>query len=179
MSQGNELTPRGTYYYARELKDNGRFTDAVEMFSKFLESGLGWIEDNITACSELAKCYQELGEQQKALATLLRSFQYDTPRGEICCQVGYHFKFQRQYWLAIFWFELALKLEKPKNSWGFHQEDYWNYIPSIECAVCYDNLGEYKKAEYYNELAAEFKPDSPSVLYNRIYFENRKKIIPL
>jgi glycosyltransferase involved in cell wall biosynthesis len=174
ISNGEKLSARGTYYYARELKDHKRYDDAIKIFSQFLDSSLGWVEDNIVACGELAKCYQLTNNAPKALESLLRSFQYDTPRGEVCCQIGYHFKEQFKYQQAVFWFQLALNLEKPINSWGFHQEDYWSYIPSIECAVCYDKLGNFEKAEFYNEKAGSFKPNSPSVLYNKKYFESKK-----
>lgn len=175
LAKGEILSARGTYYYARELKDNARYEDAIKTFTEFLDSGLGWVEDNITACKELAKCCQLTNQNEKALESLFRSFQYDTPRGETCCQIGYHFKEGGKYQQAAFWFELTLMLKKPENSWGFYQEDYWGYIPAIECAVCYDKMGDYKKAAGYNELAAQFKPDSPSVLYNRKYFEEKQK----
>ncbi len=175
IAGGKKLSPRGTYYYARELKDHGRYRDAIRMFSEFLDTGFGWVEDNITACNELARCYKQVKEPDKALQSMLRSFQYDTPRGEVCCEIGAHFKEQMKYSQAIFWYELILRLERPKNSWGFYQEDSWGYIPSLECCVCYDKLGEYDKAELYNNLAAGFKPDSNAVLFNKKYFEDRKK----
>lgn len=175
LSKGIKLSPRGTYYYARELKDNGRHKDAAVFFEQFLEDGLGWVEDNIAACGELARCYQALNDNQNAFKSMLLSFRYDTPRAELCCQLGYYFKNLSAYRQAIFWFELAINLEKPHDSWGFHQEDCWGYIPSLECAVCYDYLKDYEKAEYYNDMADSFKPDSPSVLYNKIYFKNRKQ----
>ncbi len=176
LAQGKALSPRGTYYYARELKDNGRYEDAIQQFHLFLQSGLGWVEDNITACHELAKCYLGQENEEKALLAMLQSFVYDTPRAELCCQIGYYFKDKKNFKYAAFWFELALKLEKPEKSWGFIQHDCWDYIPSIECAVCYDNLGDVRKAELYNEQAAIYKPDSPAVLYNRKYFAQRKSV---
>lgn len=175
LSCGGKLSARGTYYYARELKDHRRYDDAIQMFSKFLDSGSGWIEDNIVACSELAKCYQLTRQPEKALQSLFRGFWYDTPRGETCCQIGYHFKEEKKYRQACFWFELVFRLQKPNNSWGFHQEDYWGYIPALECCVCYDKLGEYQKAEIYNNLAESYKPDSKAVLYNKRYFENKQQ----
>lgn len=174
LNREGKLSSRGTYYYARELKDNNRYEDAINMFNSFLQLGLGWVEDNITACTELAKCYGQTNQQQKELESLLRSFQYDNPRGEVCCQIGYYFKQQEKYHQAIFWFELVLGLEKPVNSWGFYQEDFWNYIPSLECAVCYDKIGNYERAEYFNEIAGQHKPDSSAVAHNRKYFENRR-----
>lgn len=174
LANGTKLSPRGTYYYARELKDNGRYEDAASQFDIFLKSRLGWVEDNIAACSELAKCYLLIGEDEKALSAMLQSFIYDLPRAELCCQIGYYFKSKNKFKHAVFWFKTALKLEKPQDSWGFIQHDYWDFIPYMECVVCYDKLGDYGRAEWYNDKAAEIKPDSPSVLYNKMYFEKRK-----
>lgn len=174
LASGMKLSIRGSYYYARELKDNERYKDAAAQFDLFLKSGLGWVEDNISACGELAKCYLLLGEDEKALSAMLQSFTYDLPRAELCCQIGYYFKGKNKFKHAIFWFEMAYKLEKPQNSLGFIQHDYWDFIPYMECVVCYDKLGFYDKSEWYNDKAAEIKPDSPSVLYNKAYFEKRK-----
>lgn len=174
LADGTKLSPRGSYYYARELKDNGRYKDAAAQFNSFLEDGLGWVEDNIAACGEMAKCYLMQGEDEKALSAMLRSFVYDIPRAELCCQIGYFFKDKQKFRHAAFWFETVLGLEKPENSWGFIQHDFWDYIPCMECVVCYDKLGDYDKAESYNEKAACYKPDSPAVLYNKNYFAKLK-----
>ena len=173
LKNGTKLTPRGRYYYARELKDNGKYEDASIQFNIFLEEGHGWIEDNIAACGETAKCYLMCREEEKAVLAMLQSFSYDVPRAELCCQLGYYFKNKGKFKQAAFWFETALKLEKPQT-WGFIQHDFWDYIPCMELVVCYDKLGDYDRAEVYNEIAADYKPDSPAVLYNRNYFAMRR-----
>lgn len=174
LAQGEVLSPRGLYYYARELKDNGRYKDAIHFFSLFLDSGKGWIEDNITACAELATCLERENRRQEQLKALTRSFIYDTPRAEICCALGYAWKSVKDFKRAAFWFHLATTLQKPENSWGFIREDCWTYIPCIELAVCYDKIGQTDLAEQYNEAAGKFKPDDPGVKYNRQYFQSLK-----
>jgi glycosyltransferase involved in cell wall biosynthesis len=178
VSQGKELTPRGLYYFARELKDNGRYDDAIVYFNKFLDSEKGWLEDNITACSELAKCYSVNNDSKNSLKVMLRSLEYDTPRAELCCQIGYYYKNKENYDQALFWFELATKLKKPENGWGFVDHDSWGYTPCIELSVCYDKLGNIEEAIKYNNKAAEYKQDDPSVLYNKKYFEELQKCKP-
>mgnify|MGYP000915208043 FL=1 len=173
IKKGIVLTPRGKYYYARELKDNGKYKDAVNQFNIFLDEGSGWVEDKISACSEMARCYLMLGEDEKAVSSMLRSFIYDMPRAELCCQLGYYFKSKEKIKSAIFWFKTALELEKPET-WGFIQHDFEDYIPCMELVVCYDKLGNYEKAERYNEMASLYKSDSPAVLYNRNYFAKRR-----
>lgn len=175
LASGAQLTVRGMYYYARELKDHELYADAVVQFGQFLDSGAGWMEDNIAACRELASCLLALGEPDRALRAMYRSFCYDLPRAETCCQIGYFYKEQAQYARAAFWFEQALRLKAPAESWGFYQKEYWGYIPSIECAVCYDRLGQFELAESFNERAGEFKPDCPAVQANRRYFQAQRQ----
>ena len=174
LDSGEALSPRGLYYYARELKDHSRFGEAIRFFNLFLDGGKGWVEDNITACAELAACYQHENLRQEQLRALARSFTYDTPRAEACCALGYAWKAVSDYKRAAFWFRLATLLEKPENNWGFVQEDCWGYVPCIELAVCYDKLGLSQIAEQYNELAGKLKPEDPSVQYNRDYFQSLK-----
>lgn len=175
LGEGRELTARGLYYYARELMDNRRYHDAIIYFNKFLDSGQGWIEDNIRACSDLAKCYTSENDNEKCLKALIRSLQYDTPRADICCQLGYYYKQSDDYKRALFWFKLATELNIPESNWGFIEKDYWGYIPCIEMCVCHDKLGNITEAIRCNNKAAEYKPDDPAVLYNRRYFEGLEK----
>ena len=174
-SDGIALSSRGTYYYARELKDHNRIPEAIIQFELFLNSGLGWKEDNIAACGELAKCYQLNHCPDMALQTLFRSFVYDLPRAEICCQIGYWYKEKENYVSAAFWFKFILSLKKPENSWGFLWLDCWDFVPLIECSVCYDRLGDYQKAEEYNNRALIIKPDSIPALNNKDYFNSLHK----
>lgn len=176
LAAGTQLTPRGLYYFARELKDNGRFREASEVFNRFLETGEGWAEDNISACLALSQCYAHEGRPELQLQALTRSFCYDTPRAEICCEIGYFYKSRGDYGRAVFWFQLVLSLKKPEGGWGFMQNDCWGYIPSIELAVCYDRLGDIPAAVRCNELAEKFKPGDPSAQYNRTYFKNKERM---
>lgn len=175
LDSGENLSTRGIYYYARELKDCGRMEDAACFFNRFLDSGKGWFEDNIAACRELAVCYAAAGRRDAQLQALTRSFIYDTPRAETCCALGYAWKEAGDLKRASFWFKLAATLEKPTQSWGFIQEDCWGYIPCIELAVCYDKMGMSDLAEQYNRRAGEFKPDDPAVKFNQDYFRSLKE----
>ena len=176
ISQGKTLTPRGLFYYARELYHNGYFDEAIKYFNEFLDTEKGWVEDNISACFDLAKCYNIKNDKKNVLKTLLRSFEYDTPRAEICCDIGTFYFERGDFHKAIFWYKLATELNKPTNSWGFISHDYWGYIPNIQLCVCYDRLGNREEAIKYNEKAAEYKPNSAAIISNRNYFESTKKI---
>lgn len=170
LGRGETLSPRGQYYYARELRDNGKYTDAVKWFTRFLDSGKGWVEDNITACGDLAQCLLAENRKEEALTAMLRSFRYDVPRAELCCQLGYYFKQQEHYSQAAYWFEQALQTKEDTENWGFRSAHCRGFIPFIELAVCYDLLGDSPKAEQMNEKALLCQPESKAALRNRAYF---------
>lgn len=179
IAAGKVLSPRGLYYFARELYYAARYKEAIGYFNAFMDSGLGWIEDIISTCYLLSKCYFALNDSKNRLKSLLRSMEYDLPRAEVCCEIGYYYKALRDYKKAFFWFELAMKLQKPLGKLGFSWHDYYDYIPSIELCVCCDKLGMLDEAIRYNELAGTYKPNNPSVEYNRKYFEGLKKTQPV
>ena len=174
LEKGRPLSPRGLYYYARELKEQGCFSESILWFERFLDEEEGCVEDKIRACFELSKCYQAESENQKSLMAMLRSFSFDTPRAESCCLIGYYYKGQEDFLKAAFWFDLALKLERPREDRGAHQGDFWGYIPSLECAACQERLGNLEKAKHYNQLAELFKPGSLAVVHNRRNYESRE-----
>ena len=169
--EGKTLSPRGTYYFARELMDNKRYEEAVYYFEDFLTSNKGWIEDNLCTCFNLYLCYSNLKNPEKAFFSLVKSFKYAAPRAEICCCLGYYFKEKKEYITAIDWFRLATNLNKP-NSIGFILNDYWDFIPNVELSICYYYLGNLEKAIYFNELAKKIKPNSPIIIQNSNFFKS-------
>ncbi len=171
INQGKDLDPRQKFYYARELYYNDRNQEAIKMFEEFLSEGKGWIENNISACSDLANCYYKQGNYAEALQSYLRSFSYDKPRAEICCNVGKHFLDRNQIENAIYWYELAANSELKEATAGFVSPDCYGYVPNIQLSVCYDRLGEYQKAQEYNEKAGVYKPKDKNYLSNKEYFK--------
>lgn len=172
LEDGITLNPREQFYYARELYYNKEYEKSIIEFNNFLTSKKGWIENNIEACLNLAKCYKEIKNKDKFLESLFRSFKYDIPRAEICCEIGKYFSNENQYEIAIFWYELATITKLNDKSGAFIIVDCYNYIPYMELCVCYDKLGNRKKAIFYNNKAGEIKPNDKAYLYNKNYFES-------
>lgn len=170
LETGTPFSPRETYYYARELMDHGRDEESATYFEQFLADQLGWYEDNIATCFNLSKIYERLGQKEKIFPVLVQSFDFDTPRAEICCQLGYYFKTKQQFKQAIYWFGLALTLKK--ESIGFVLNDYWDFIPAVELCACYFAVGDKEKSYQYHILSKSFKPDAKSVIFNENYFKS-------
>jgi len=170
LKRGETLDPRQQFYYGRELYYHGRYRDAVAVFEGYLEGGGGWIENEIEACRYRAYSWYGLGEEKRALASLFHSFAYDVPRAEVCCDIAKHF-FDRTNWeQAAYWYQRAMECERRDDRGGFVMPDAYGYTPCIQLCVCYSKLGRRAEAEEYNERAAQYKPDSAAVAYNRAYF---------
>lgn len=170
--KGVEFSPRNTLYYSRELMDNGLFEQAIEGFEAFLKDQKGWVEDNITACLTLARCYNHIGKRQNAFESLFKSFYYDLPRAEVLYELGQMYQ-RDEVKKAIFYYEMIFKLEKP-NTWGFIQADKWDFSPAIALCVLYDRIGDTQQAIKYHKMCKELKPENKSVLYNDKYFATKK-----
>lgn len=166
-----KFSPRQQFYYSRELFYNNKIKKAILNFNKFLKMKNAFIENKIEACRNLSKCYQIIGEKEKAKLVLFTSFNFDLPRAETLCDLGYLYKNEKDYIKAIYYFELATKININYQSGAFVQTEYYNYIPYLELCVCYFNLKEYKKAYYYNSLAKDLKPFDQIPKNNDIYLK--------
>lgn len=175
LQRGEELDPRQQFYYGRELYYHQRYAEAEAVFSDFLASGRGWVENQLDACRHLAYCRYAQGREDGALEALLKSFAYDLPRAETCCDVARHF-FDRALWeRAAYWYERALECPRRDDQGGFVSPDAYGYLPCIQLCVCCDKLGRVREAEKWNERAGEYKPGDPLVEQNRAYFAREKQ----
>ena len=171
LENGEILEPRHQFYYGRELFYHARYEDAAATFCDFLNSPDGWVENKIDACLQLSHCYQLLGREKEALSVLFQSFSYDVPRAEICCEIGRLLLNAHAYKQAAYWYEQALASTTDESTGAFIQKDYHNYIPLVQLCVCYDQLGEHKKAFAFHKRAMALKPETQEVQLNQVYFE--------
>jgi glycosyltransferase involved in cell wall biosynthesis len=175
IREGTPLSNRNQFYYARELFLNRRWEEAIPYYQAFLDTWDGLPSNYMDASVDLACCYRQMKDDRQVLRALLRSFEHDPPRAEICCQIGFYYKQKADYATAIFWYDLASKLDPPKNSWGTVQRDYYGLIPNIELSACYFHLGYLNLAVKYNKIAAAISPDHPVVKQNSQFFRSLKE----
>ena len=170
LAGGAVLDPRQQFYYGRELYYHQQYERALSVFEGFLHQEEGWIENQIEACAFCAQCLYALGREEEALRALLRSFVYDQPRAELCCEIGRHFFDRKRDQQAVYWYQQALACPRVDTRGGFVSPDAYGYLPCIQLCVCYSRMGQRELSVAYNERAAQFKPDAPAVAYNRAYF---------
>lgn len=172
---GEEFGPRDLYYFGNELKDHGQHEDAVKYYEKFLDTGLGWVEDQIAACQKIADCEAALERPEQEVTALFRSFAYDLPRAEICCRLGGYFADREDYRKALFWYEQATRAVRPDDPMVVLNEAAWTWMPHLQLCVCYDRMGNRAKAREHNDIALAYHPTHPSMLYNDRYFKDLEK----
>ncbi len=170
ISEGAPLSPRDTFYYGRELYYHKSYYAAVGVLKGFLHMDDGWKENKIEACRILSSCSLALNNPQKALKELFTSFLWDSPRAEVCCDIGQIFVNLSDYEKAVFWYESALRIPEDRRSGAFVSADAYGYLPYIQLCVCFDRLGDRRKAEEYNKMAGACRPRSEAYLKNLQYF---------
>jgi len=176
LKKGEEFSPRDLFYFANELIDHQMYERAIYYYEKFLATEKGWIEDNIAACGKIADCYFHLKEPEKEYESIIRSFQFDHPRPEFCCRLGYYFLHKNEFKVSAFWYELALKIDISKNNWGFQNHACSTWLPHLQLSVCYERLGEFMKSYHHNEIARQYQPNHPSVIHNKKNLESILKM---
>ena len=170
--EGIPFEARQKFYYARELYFHGKYDEAVGMFRRFFADDGKWSENCITACLDMSRCLMRLGRKQEAMESLFKSFLYDSPRAEICCEIGYIKFGEEKYREAAFWYETAAAVgaQVSEQNGGFSSADCRGYIPYMQLCVCCDRLGEYQRAYEFNEKAGKIKPCDRNYLANKEYF---------
>ncbi|MBG9801873.1 glycosyl transferase [Brevibacillus laterosporus] len=172
IADGILLTPRDKYYYANELKDNERYEEAIEIYQKFVNKELPRVEEPELLMEHICFCYERLHLPEEEIRYALKSLEYGLPRAEACCRLGYYWLQKNEPKRALFWYDLATTLTKPK-SWGFRKEACWTWLPHLQLCVCYDRLEQFEQAYKHNELARAYRPADPIILGNRAYLTNR------
>ncbi|WP_422661346.1 glycosyltransferase [Paenibacillus sp. EC2-1] len=174
---GEKFSTRDLYYFANELRDHGFHEEAASYYEKMLDTGEGWIEDNIQACLKLAGCYSKIGNERKRFEALTRALSYEIPRPEVSCAIGEYFFGEKRYSIAIFWYQQATEITPP-STMGITNRNAATWYPHLQLCLCYDRLGDYRKAFEHNEQALRFNPTHQSMLYNRNYFRDTHQLVP-
>jgi glycosyltransferase involved in cell wall biosynthesis len=141
--QKGDRRPRNLFYLANELKDHGKFGQAVPVYQEYLfVSDLAW--EKYWAYLSLIRCYQQLGESERARKTALEAVLLDSQRAEAYIQLGLHEYDRRRWAQAIPYFQIAARLEPPAQ--GFTDNDAYSWQPPDYLSICYANLGLYPEA---------------------------------
>lgn len=164
------LEPRMRYYFARELKTANRLDEAEKQYLLCAGDSSAWVENRVSAYFELSQLYAETSRPDDSETALLKALSLDSPRADICCEMGRRFMDKGDLEAARFWYELAPRQFSEKKG-GFVNADFGGYVPYLQLCVICDKLGQTEMAQKYNELAGKQRPCGEAYLYNKKYFE--------
>jgi glycosyltransferase involved in cell wall biosynthesis len=82
---------RYTFYLANSYRENGEKQKAIETYKKRIEIG-GWIEEIWQSYYNIGKCYQALGEDEKAIANWLEGYDRFPDRLENIYEIMTHYR---------------------------------------------------------------------------------------
>lgn len=172
ISRGLPLDPRQKFYYGRELFFNSMYVECIAVLKDFL-AGDGWEENKVEACRTIYCALCKMGNEEQAVRALVYAFTISFPHAEDCCILARYFEGKNDVRTAIYWYERALASPESIENGGFVNVDYLSYIPAIRLCILHDKLGDYELAVHYNEIAGKAKPDDPSYLHNKKYFQTK------
>jgi len=171
-AEGEPFSSRDRLYYANELADHGRWTEALPLYEASAEDVSLWLEDRLWAVNKLAEGFELQGDRDSMRRALYRAFAWDAPRPEACCRLGHDALQQGQYRAAASWYDMAIRWAPPETG-GFRIVACHTWLPHLQLAVCLSYLGQLERACWHNEQAARWVPQYAAVEHNRAFFRSR------
>ncbi|MDQ0116244.1 glycosyltransferase family 2 protein [Paenibacillus harenae] len=171
LAKGVQLSSRQRMQYAMELTANGRHEQAIANLETVLADPTGYYEMKLECCGRMAHCYHELGLKEQELRALIAAFKYDIPRADYVCRIGYFYQENNNYEKAVYWYQLALKLEKPEGRLYGMNHSAWTWLPHLQLVYCYGKLGQLALAYEHNEIALTYSPNDSNLLHNKKLLE--------
>lgn len=171
LEKGIKFNARDTYYYAKELYDNEEYEKAIDYFLDFIDNPEGWVEDKIRAYLKIAQYYTWIGLYHQSRLYCYKTFEFDKPRAEVCCQMGSNYLEEDKTDQAIYWYTLALTVGNNNENVGYESPASSTWLPHLQLCMCYYKQGEIEKAKHHNEEALKYNKYHESILYNQKFFK--------
>ncbi len=162
---------RAWFYLGRTYMDVNERLMAISAFIKYLTIQPNWFKDEkFDAAFNIAKCYREEGEYEKAKSWAETALQMDDRRSEAYCLLG-DLVFNKKDWKeAAFFYEKALR-PLPEDVILFLEPYYYKKYPKDQLVLCYYNIKEFKKAENLAEsLRQNLLPDIDQRILNNLWW---------
>ncbi|MGC8489200.1 MAG: tetratricopeptide repeat-containing glycosyltransferase family 2 protein [Clostridia bacterium] len=172
VQNGETFSPRDRLYFANELADHHLWDEAIPLYQSSADDAGLWLEDRLWALNRLAEAYEAQGDRDAMRRVVMRGFDWDAPRPEACCRLGYDALQQGQPRAAAAWYDMAIRWA-PAETGGFRIEACHTWLPHLQLAVCLSALGELSRACWHNEQAARWVPEDPNVRHNRAWFQSQ------
>lgn len=161
-----DASPRNLYYLGKEYAEMGKWDEAIKYLEIFLGKKEGFWEDVYQAYYKLSNIYFQKGDETNFKENIFKSIAIEERWAEPYNLLGLFYLNKQQWDKAIFWYEAALKVKRPKELLTFYQPEYYTWLPCLQLCLCYNNIGDIKKAYEYNKKVLEYRPQDSRALHN-------------
>lgn len=159
--------PRVHYHLGREYLAAGRLAEAIRIFESVLAMPGAW-PGLVNVQEDLAGCYRRLAledppraaeHRRRARLAAREALSLDPGRAEPCFVLGRIAEDEGNAEEAISWYEQAIR-PLPETVGRIAPRDY-TVEPAVRLCSLWASLGDFAKADYYNELALGWSPTDP------------------
>lgn len=158
LKKGYKLNISDMYHYARECKVHKRYDTAIQYFEKCKNHPEISLENNVFIYHQLATCYVMVRQPEKELELTLQSLALDVPYPAFSCRMGEHFLRKGHIEAAIFWYKTAYTESlSERYAWSVADQTYHTWLPHKQLALCYQALGDQKKAQFHEKQAKHYQ----------------------
>lgn len=169
LKQGIKFNAREQYYYARELYYWGYYKSSLTQLKKFFKIPHKFLPNLIDGFLIASKCEEKLGNIANAKKWLYEGLNI-APNSEIVCELARLYAQSEKYENAIYLYQSALNIAKPKDKGFFVREEYYYLIPMLELVILCYKIGNYDMAKHYHLKLKLMYPDNEKVLFNDRFF---------
>ena len=169
LKRGEKFNARDQYYYARELFYWGYYKKCITELKKFFNMPNKFLPNLIDGFLMASKCCDKLNDIESAKRWLFEGIDI-MPHTELVCELASVYAKNGQYEKAIYFYQSALNIDKPKDKGFFVKEEYYHLIPLLELVVLYYKIGDYDKSKYYHLISKNKYPNNEKVLFNDKFF---------
>lgn len=174
IKNGEILSTRAQYYYAKELYYNGYYKSSIKELKKYLKMPGKFTPNEMDSYLTIAICYRKLQNLGLALDYLIDALKHISPSSEMLCEIGELLTEMGDFDKAIFFYKCATSVDIDYKSGQFVDKNYYYLYPYLQLTMLYYKVGEYEKSKHYHMLSKATAPENPSVKYNEQFFKNNE-----
>lgn len=170
IAQGNH-SARTFYYYGKELRQHGRYEEAIQAFERHIAINETDRISRYQAMHQAMQCCMNLQQADEALRWGLKALAVDGSRAEALVEMGVvHYRLQA-FDLAIPLLTAATTCRMPES--GLILEENYSWRPYHYLSLCYEGIGKPVKAIEAALKAYETIPDKQVIRDNIACFTQK------
>ena len=177
LSQGIVDEPHNAryhFYLANSLYHLGKFTEAIELYTKRIVMN-GWHQEIWYSHYQIGNCYKNQNRMADAIHSWLNAFEVMPERIENLYEIVRHYRIIGKQKLAKLFYDLAI--QRPKEDFLFLHNDVYTYKLAYEYTI----LAAYVKIPQANDAFVTVLNHSEeltkSCLSNMKFYQNRLKFV--